>query len=328
MPRCIYCQEDKSEDFFRKAEHVLPQSFGTFRNNFTLRNIVCDPCNQYFGDVLELALARDSFEGHSRFAHGVKSPEEFRPFGRNSRLIIKIGEGDFSGAYAYREYSAEADNIVLQPLPQIGFLMAGTGRYEYFLLDNIPSERELQEKGFEPRHPQAIRALAIDVGVLRDKLAEIGINFQRGGDIVSPERYRTVMCELEGTIDQKIFRAIAKISFNYLAYWQGPELLHEPSFDTARRFIRHGEQPGYRMVAIREEAILADERDTEQRRLGHLITTNWAQDRVSMMAQVSMFNWVTYCVSLAPEYPGERRDIRRGNFFNVANGEILELGAR
>ena len=206
--------------------------------------------------------------------------------------------------------------------------MAATGRYEYFVSEKIPTKRELQEKGFDSRHPEAIRALAMDDAELRGKLAEIGINFQRGGEIVSPERSHTVMCEVEGTIDRKIFRAIAKIAFNYLAYWQGPEFLHEPSFDATRRFIRYDEQPGYRMVDIREESILADERVAGQSRLGHLITTNWAQDRVSIMAQVALFNWVKYCVVLAPDYPGEQRDIRRGNFFNVANGEILELGAR
>ncbi|MGH9961076.1 MAG: hypothetical protein ACREBC_28810, partial [Pyrinomonadaceae bacterium] len=46
----------------------------------------------------------------------------------------------------------------------------------------------------------------------------------------------------------------------------------------------------------------------------------------SIIAQVSLFNWVTYCVSLAREYPGERRDIRRGNFFDIANRE--NFGAR
>jgi len=328
MPRCIYCQEERSEDFYRRAEHVLPRSFGTFRNNFIIRDIVCDPCNQYFGDALELVLARDSFEGHSRFAHGVRNPEDFRPFGRNSRLIIRIAGGDFSGAYAYREYSQEAGDIVLRPFPQVGFLMDPSGRYEYFLLDEIPAERELHEKGFDSRHPMAIRGLAIDEAQLRGKLAEKGINFKCGGEIVPSQGSHTVLCELEGTIDQNIFRTIAKIAFNYLAYWQGPELLHEPSFDTARRFIRYGEQPSYRMVDVRQEAILADEPVAGQRRLGHLITTNWAQDRVSIMAQVALFNWVTYRVSLAREYPGERRDIRRGHFFNVANGEILELGAQ
>ena len=86
--------------------------------------------------------------------------------------------------------------------------------------------------------------------------------------------------------------------------------------------------PDYRMVEIREAAILADEPVVGQRRLGHLITTNWALDRVSIVAQVALFNWITYCVSLARAYPGEQRDIRHGHFFNVVNGEILELGVR
>jgi hypothetical protein len=205
--------------------------------------------------------------------------------------------------------------------------MAPAGRYEYFLLNEIPAERELLEKGYDSRHREAIRGLAIDGSQLWGKLAEKGITFQYGGEIVSPQRSHSTLCELKGTIDQKIFRAVAKIAFNYLAYWQGPELLHEPSFDTARRYIRYGKQPGYSMVDVREDAILADEPVVGQRRLGHLITTNWAQDRVSIMAQVALFNWVTYRISLAREHPGERRDIRRGHFFDVANDEILELGA-
>lgn len=39
--RCIYCLEDKEAPFFQKAEHVLPQSFGKFEQNFTLRDMVC-----------------------------------------------------------------------------------------------------------------------------------------------------------------------------------------------------------------------------------------------------------------------------------------------
>lgn len=328
MPRCVYCQEDKSEDSFRRVEHVLPQSFGTFRDNFTLRGIVCDSCNQYFGDNLELALARDSFEGHSRFAYGVRNPEEFRPFGRNSRIVLRIGEGDFSGAYAYREYSEEAGDIVVRPLPQVGFLMAPSNKYEYFLLDEIPAEPELRERGFNSRHPEAIRGLAVDEAVLRDKLAEKGITFRVGGEVVPPERSQSILCELEGMIDHRIFRTIAKIAFNYLVFWQGPEFVQQPSFDAVRRYVREGEKPGYKMIDVQEAAILADEPVVGRRRLGHLITANWAQNGVSIVAQVALFNWVTYRVSLAREYPGERRDIRRGHFFDVANRQILELGAR
>ena len=328
MARCIYCQEEKPHKAFRRAEHVLPQSFGMFRNNLTLRDIVCDACNQYFGDNLELVLARDSFEGNSRFQHGVRNPEEFRPFGDSSRIVLRVVEGELAGAYAYREYSQQAGNIVLRPLPQVGFLMAASGKHEYFLLDEIPTIQQLQDKGFDSRNPQAIRAFAIDEEQLRQKLTEKGITFRYGGEIVPPQPSETLLCELEGQIDQTIFRAIAKIAFNYLAYWQGPAFLNEPSFDAVRRYIRYGEKPGYKIIDIREEAILADEPIVGRRRLGHLITANWAQDGVSILAQVSLFNWVTYCISLAREYPGERRDLRRGNFFDIANREILELGAR
>ena len=288
MPRCVYCQEDKPDDSFRRAEHVVPQSFGTFRDNFTLRGIVCDSCNQYFGDHLELALARDSFEGHSRFEYGVRNPEELRPFGRNSRIILRIAEGDFSGSYAYREYSEEAGNIALRPLPQVGFLMAPSNKYEYFLLDEIPAEPELRKKGFHSRHPEAIRGLEVDETLLRDKLAEKGITFRVGGEVVPPERSQSILCELEGRIDHSIFRAIAKIALNYLVFWQGPEFVQQPSFDAVRRYVCEGENPGYKMIDVQEAAILADEPVVGRRRLGHLITTNRAQDGVSIVAQVAL----------------------------------------
>lgn len=328
MPRCIYCLEDKPKDRFRKTEHVLPQSFGTFESNLTLRGVVCDECNQYFGDHLELALARDTFEGHSRFIYGVKDPEEFRPFGRRSRIIIRIKEGPFKGAYAYREYSAEAAQVVLQPLPQVGFLMAPSQKYEYFLLDEIPNEQQLRERGFESQHERAICGIAVDEEPLRERLAEKGIQFRYRAEIVPPRQSQSLLCEVEGTIDQNIFRAIAKIAFNYLLYWQGLDFLFESPFNTARRYIRYGETPGYKMIAIRDEAILADEPIVGERRLGHLITTSWAQDGVSVLGQVSIFNWVTYCVSLLRDYTSTCRDIRRGHFFDVSTRKILELEAR
>ena len=61
--KCIYCLEKKSHRNFTKREHVIPESFGGFINNFTLINIVCDECNLFFGQKLELHLARDTFEG-------------------------------------------------------------------------------------------------------------------------------------------------------------------------------------------------------------------------------------------------------------------------
>jgi hypothetical protein len=52
MPICIYCVTDKPASAFTKVEHVLPQAFGRFRDNLTLKDTVCDDCNEFFGNPL------------------------------------------------------------------------------------------------------------------------------------------------------------------------------------------------------------------------------------------------------------------------------------
>jgi len=49
LPPCIYC--GSPEPPREKREHVLPQSYGLFEDNWVL-DCVCDSCNQYFGDKI------------------------------------------------------------------------------------------------------------------------------------------------------------------------------------------------------------------------------------------------------------------------------------
>jgi hypothetical protein len=95
------------------------------------------------------------------------------------------------------------------------------------------------------------------------------------------------------TIDDIVWRAVAKIAFNYLAYLQGQEFALHPAFDVIRRFIRYGERPDYPLIQVADEAILADEPIEGERRLGNLVTTNIAMDGVSICAQVSLLNALT-----------------------------------
>ena len=94
--RCIYCLKDKDKP--RRVEHVIPQSFGVFKNNFVLTDAVCDDCNQFFGDALEISLARDTIEGIQRYDLQVKKPNEFKSLGKRSKLIIRVAEGFFQGS--------------------------------------------------------------------------------------------------------------------------------------------------------------------------------------------------------------------------------------
>lgn len=327
--KCIYCVEDKPLSSFTKVEHVIPQSFGLFTNNFTLLNIVCDDCNQYFGDNLEIVMARDTFEGASRFEYKLKSPKEFKSIGKRSRITIKIAEGECKGAYAYREYSNLQNKIIVKPAPQIGFLKNESSEYEYYLLDQIPYKSYLDEHGFDLKPSTAIRALGIDLGTAHQVLAEKGIKFEYRGEAGPSENTKEDwLCEVDALLDSVIFRTVAKISFNYLAYWVGRDFILNHAFDQSRGFIRYGKKSDYPLVMVDDNPILGDEPIEGRRRLGHIITVNWASDKISIVSQISLFNWANYKISLARNLSGERRRIKHGHFFNVNSREILDLEVR
>lgn len=186
MSRCIYCLEKKTEDHFRKAEHVMPQSFGKFEGNFTLHGVVCDECNHYFGSTLELALGRDTFEGHLRFRHGVKDPADFKPF-RNKRVTFKVTEGPFAGCHAYTEYVEQVGGIQVFYMPQVGFLMSPANRHEYFLSTEIPTIEELRIKGFVGNTPRSIMTLRMEPDEAQRVLAEKGITLNIQGEVPQDE---------------------------------------------------------------------------------------------------------------------------------------------
>jgi len=99
MPVCIYCVLDKPSSAFSKTEHVLPEAFGRFRNNLTLNDTVCDDCNQFFGNTIDLYLARDTPDGFRRLVLGYRPPEEFKSLGKASTMTFRVGSGPFAGAF-------------------------------------------------------------------------------------------------------------------------------------------------------------------------------------------------------------------------------------
>jgi hypothetical protein len=308
----------------------MPQSFGLFASNFTLRNMVCDDCNKYFGDNLEIVMARDTLEGASRFKFALKSPNEFRSLGKRSRVTIKVAEGDFKGAYAYREYSQKQDKIMIRPAPQIGFLKRESSEYEYYLMDQIPQKDHLENDEFDLKNPRGIRIIGTDIDNAREVLCKTGIKFQFQGEADPSKDHprEDILCEINVLIDTTVYRAFAKIAFNYLAYWEGMDFVLHQSFDPMRNFIRYGKRVDYALVTVDDNPILGDEQIEGMRRLGHMITVNWAADKISLVSQVSIFNDATYTASLARNFAGERRNISRGHFFDVHNHKILNLRYR
>ncbi|NTU49374.1 MAG: HNH endonuclease [Desulfobulbaceae bacterium] len=308
---------------FTKAEHVIPQSFGVFKNNLTLIDLVCDDCNQLFGNTLELALARDTIEGALRFEHQLKETRDYKSVGKESRIAIQIPDGELKGMWGYRKYSPEHKRIMLIPLPQVGFLK-GTSR-EYFLLDALPSKEQLL-KEYNFAHPQAVHYIGCDPTTADDILKKHGINVRdcEQPSFADSNEVQTIECELEATIDQTILRAMAKIGFNYFTYWQKDFVLHE-DFNPIRKFILSGELAQYPLIRIDQSSVLKDEPIQGKRRSGHLITVDWAADGTSILAQVSLMNHLKYVISIARNFRGEHRDIRKGHFFNFHSKTISPL---
>jgi hypothetical protein len=325
--KCIYCLNDKPIDAFIKAEHVMPQSFGLFQNNFTLNGIVCDDCNQYFGDNLELDLGRDTFEGISRYEHGTRNPKDFKSLGPRSRIRLKIAEGVLKGTFSYLAYSQELNLVTPRPLPQVGFLNKKSLDYSYFLLDEIPDKPELENMGLDC--DKNVRAFGDSFEAIENALASKGIypDFQK--EIPLPDKkLEKLLVEFDVNVDSIIRRAIAKIAFNYLAYWQGADFVLQDVFNPVRCYIRNGKQTNTPFVVVRKEGILADEKYQDFRRLIHIVTVNWAQNGFSIISQVSLFNYLSYTVQLAKNFPSEKPDITKGHFFNLGDYKIYELVAR
>jgi hypothetical protein len=122
--------------------------------------------------------------------------------------------------------------------------------------------------------------------------------------------------------DAMLFRGVAKIAFNYMAWVAGAEFARGGDFNAARQFIRYGIKPPHPVVIPRRRPILADDTPTLRQTNGHLLTLNWSADGRAVIGQVSLFNGATYTVVLAPRYGGIWLNIRRGHHFNLETRRI------
>jgi len=122
VPVCIYCLVD-SDSGFTKSEHVLPRAFGKFEQNLTLIGVVCDDCNQFFGNELETPFARDTPDGLDRFILGGKNPDDYKSMGRRSSMRFQIDQGQLAGAAVVQR---PVDGVLrVEPIEQIGVSMTG-----------------------------------------------------------------------------------------------------------------------------------------------------------------------------------------------------------
>jgi len=130
---CIYCLETDASRF-RGFEHVIPRCFGRFGNETPTLDCTCDDCNAYFGREFDQLLARETYEGVSRYSRGQFS-REARPQRRVSLTLADAAEaGDFLGM----RVAVDGTNGRLMPIaPQFHVHNFRTGKDEVYFLPEI-----------------------------------------------------------------------------------------------------------------------------------------------------------------------------------------------
>jgi hypothetical protein len=307
----------------------MPRSMGTFSRNLTLNGVVCDECNQYFGNSIDFMLARGSAAALLRLTHGVKPAEKAREI-RRDRIRVTLGEGYGELTGLILELLPEGGELVAKPVAQVGLRRSIDEPFTFI------SEEELTRGDELPVGPYPERCVMLhyDSPATQERLVAL---LQTRGVTLLPESQPGALPEIQpggrlpvqvsARFDRLVHRCAAKISLNYLAHCHGRDLVLESDFDPIRRFIRWDESALHPLVALDDQPILADDHPRARQTNGHLVTVDWALDRRSIVGQVSLFNHARYRVSLARNYSGLWRPICRGHHFNIVSGRVDPLFA-
>ena len=295
----------------------MSRALGTFEQNWTL-DCVCDECNKYFADNLELPLGRDGREALFRFDLGLKPAAEASDL-LNRRVKARLADpGQFDGVRLVLTPSDNGTELIPTPVPQVGFRRSGEEWHFLTEKDLTPDNiRDYEHSSFEIR----IHGVGPDCDRLKQRLAALGIGFAEShralNQPLTAQTSLTVVYDID--VDEAIIRAACKIGFNYAAKVLGAATVRRSCFDAARRFVRYGQAP-VRVATVQQRSIL-DGAGAESARL-HACALGW--DSGYLVVVVSLFNEITYGLRLCAAEPGEFSAARY--FFDPLTRTISEAG--
>jgi len=202
---------------------------------------VCQKCNQFFGDELELRFARGAFEGMLRYQNGVKAPPEGAINLQYVEFAVPEGKGYWSGVRL--NLVNEGNGLRVGLVPQAAFFDQDQQRWIHVTEEEFNggflTKRPDLKKGQMRIHTRSRQEHEAFVS----KLSEHGVKYEQAGELQPSEdvlEASEMEVDVTFTINQGIRRCIAKYVFNYLALVAGSEFVRERDFDVVRDYIRHG----------------------------------------------------------------------------------------
>ena len=130
----IVCGKMSGKNLFTR-EHVIPEAFGKFTNNFTLLSEVCGECNQYFGDKLEIVLARGSYEAIARIEQEISPPEGVENL-IQGRIDISLSSANEEKGLVLAFVEREG-RLSVEPQPQVRFSSKSGDGFFYVTNDEL-----------------------------------------------------------------------------------------------------------------------------------------------------------------------------------------------
>ncbi len=323
--KCIYCLKTRDAQHYSRREHVIPQCLGLFQsNNLVLHDSICDLCNQYFGQTIELALGRDSIEGLIRLHYGIKSSGH--PL--RKRLKMKIATGEMQGVIVTWRPAHVAGEIDAEAVQQVCFRSKNTGNWECFEPKELPSKDDLKSLNLDLSQVIAYDPITHNFLSIKRLLRRRGMRATDMRPLEELEEGRKrIPFEGQATLDSTLARAYCKICFNYLAFHVGRTTILREEFHPIRRFIRHGEGNYHDFLQPNSKPILQEDRCSEFFVTdGHLITAVLPKlPSQPCVAHFSPFNHHTYRITLCKTFAGIWTPTKIGHHFDVHTKEVSPL---
>lgn len=317
---CIYCVTDKPRHSFNR-EHVLPESFGRFRDNLVLHDAVCSDCNRYFGETLDRALARSTSEGLERYSWHVKPASDVEAFRYGDVLLrLEAPESGWHNALVRKVPTDMPGEDYIELVPQAVFKRSDGEGVVHVPLWDLRRGAWRDDRSIDPCLGVRVLAPADVFDEVAGVLAEFDVTFNSVQELEAPQVENgeaTIRHHFALTDDLK--RSIAKIALNYLTYTNGTELAVEAVFDPVRNFVRFGTQPSQPMVLVVPYTRLGIVRDDGQVPVVHYLTLEHDNTETALLTHVTLFHWAVYQVVLADRVADDL-DIRpSGHLFNVSD---------
>src|SRR3989344_450509 len=291
MPLCIYCgTTDKI--LFKKVEHVVPQSFGKFSFATPTLTCVCDRCNEFFGRYLDQPLARDSWEGLTRYRQGIRAREK----GKHPRIQLTLGDeeqlGDFAGALLQDVDGTKGGLPV--PKPQFQIKNKKTGKYEMYPIEKI-KDFKMDDELYGEARSREVRIISHidDRQSVIDELKKVGVDYKHKNDFYPTfaKDGNSVLVEATVTIDHTIKRAYVKIILNAFAWRSGQNAIMGQEWEKARKYVRYNADP--LRARMSNKPFWGQESDTMRFAGDHISVMVENRDN-NVLGKIQFYNHYTY----------------------------------